>query len=162
MIRLKKNIKSIIFAFFISCTFLMNVEAKPLNISMVSNTTVKKFEGQKIEDFENSGQKIEDFENSGQKIEDFEIDKDILCEGKFGEFLKQTFHFIKFAVPIIIIALSIMDFVKAIVIQDEKELKKASNKLVKRMIIGAIIFVLPTLIDYLLEIADINSSTCGW
>lgn len=81
--------------------------------------------------------------------------------GKFGEFLKMILNLIKFAVPILIIGLSIIDFIKAIAAQDDKDLKNAANKLTKRMIIGVIIFLLPTLIEFILKLADINSGTCG-
>lgn len=85
-----------------------------------------------------------------------------LCEKEFGKFLKQIFQIIKILVPIIIIGLAVVDFVKAMAAQKQDEVKNAFNKLVKRLIIGAIIFVLPTLIDVLLEIAGITSNTCGW
>ncbi len=91
----------------------------------------------------------------------FETDN-VLCSGRFGNFLSQIMKLVKFAVPIIIIALAIVDFIKAMSSQKTEELKNAMNKLLKRLIIGAIIFLLPTIIDYLLSITGINSTTCGW
>lgn len=88
--------------------------------------------------------------------------QNVLCTGKFGFFIKQVSQLIKFAVPVIIIGLAVIDFIKAMSAQKQEELKNAVSKLVKRMIIGAVIFLLPTIIDMLLEIAGITSSTCGW
>lgn len=86
---------------------------------------------------------------------------DSWCSGEFGRLLKQIFLLIKFAVPILILALSVIDFIKAIMAQNQDDIKKASNKLIRRLIIGTIIFLLPTLIDLLLYLAGIESSLCG-
>lgn len=83
-----------------------------------------------------------------------------LCNGKFGFFLDQVFKLIRFAVPVIIIGLTIADFIKAMSSQNKDETKTVLNRFVKRLIIGVIIFVLPTLINYILDIAQITSSTC--
>lgn len=99
-------------------------------------------------------------------LEHFEMksfaDKSIICGGRTGIFLKEIFHLTKFIVPIIIIGFGLFDFIKAITAQSQDEIKKAMNKLVKRLIIGICIFVLPTVLDFLLKLADINSELCGW
>lgn len=84
-----------------------------------------------------------------------------IFENGFGQFLMEAWKLIKFAVPILIIAFAIVDFIKAMASQDEAEVKKSANKLVKRLIIGVLIFVLPTLIEYILELAGIDYGTCG-
>lgn len=89
-----------------------------------------------------------------------DMDCDGILAGRTGEFLKNTLNFIKFLVPIIIIGFTIIDFIKAIASQDDKEIKKASDKLIKRVIIGIVIFLLPSLLEYALKIADIPYGTC--
>lgn len=90
--------------------------------------------------------------------------KPLNCSGlfsnSFGNFLFEAYKLIKFAVPILIIGLSIVDFIKALSSQDESEVKKASSKLVKRLVIGVLIFVLPMIIEYLLGLAGIKWGTC--
>ena len=93
-------------------------------------------------------------------IDQGEMDCDGLLSGQTGLFLQNTLDFIKFLVPIIIIVFTIIDFVKAVASQDDKEVKKASNKLLKRIIIGIVIFLLPSLLKYALKIADIPYGTC--
>ncbi len=93
-------------------------------------------------------------------IDQGEMDCDGLLAGQTGLFLQNTLDFIKFLVPIIIIVFTIIDFVKAVASQDDKEVKKASNKLLKRIIIGIVIFLLPSLLKYALKIADIPYGTC--
>ncbi len=84
-----------------------------------------------------------------------------IFQGGFGKFLKQIYSLIKFAVPIIILAFAIIDFLKAIAASDPAEVKKAATKLVKRMVIGVAIFVLPTLLELLLAAAGVEFGTCG-
>ena len=93
-------------------------------------------------------------------IETTPLDCDGLFSGEFGKFLKDAWRLIKFVVPILIIGLAIADFVKAISSQDENEIKKAANKLVKRLVIGVLLFVLPLIIDFLLNMAGIEFGTC--
>ncbi len=84
-----------------------------------------------------------------------------IFENGFGQFLMEAYKLIKFVVPILIIAFAIADFVKAMASQDEAEVKKSANKLVKRLVIGVLIFVLPTLIEYILSLAGLDYGTCG-
>ena len=81
--------------------------------------------------------------------------------GEFGRVLKIVLSFVRFLVPIIIIGLTIVDFIKATTAHDESLIKQAANKVVKRMIIGVIIFVLPTILEFVLALADIEYGTCG-
>lgn len=143
---MKKNIKKIIFICFVFSIFILNVNAK---------------QNLKIPFFNNINKIQNNVKLDSIVIKKFDNDN-ILCTGRFGGFLKQIVQLVKFAVPIIIIAFAIIDFVKAMAAQKPEELKTAANRLGKRMIIGAIIFLLPTIIDYLLSITGISTTTCGW
>ena len=61
---------------------------------------------------------------------------------------------LKILVPLIIIILGTIDFVKALLDTGDKANKEAINMLVKRFIIGVIIFMLPTIIDFALSFVD--------
>ncbi len=139
---MKKISKKIVFILIIICIGFMNVNAQQNGNLSIENVGVS----QLIRPLT-----YQKFENTN-----------VLCTGSFGDFLKQIFHFIKIVIPILIIVLSIVDFVKAMLAQKQDEIKAAVSKFGKRLIIGAIIFVLPTLIDFLLNIAQISSETCGW
>ena len=89
-------------------------------------------------------------------------DNAIICSGDLGDLIKYAFHVVKFAVPVLIIGLGIVDFIKAMTAQSQDEVKKATTKLIKRLIIGVCIFVLPTIIDFLLKVAEVNTELCGW
>lgn len=106
------------------------------------------------------GDKRKPSEDTSISISDGTVDCSIFENG-FGQFLMEAYKLIKFAVPILIIAFAIVDFVKAMASQDEAEVKKSANKLVKRLVIGVLIFVLPTIIEYVLSLAGIDYGTCG-
>lgn len=50
-------------------------------------------------------------------------------------------------VPIVIIILGMTDYAKAIISNDEKSLTKATSTLVRRIVSGIVIFMVPTLIS---------------
>lgn len=75
--------------------------------------------------------------------------------------IKQIFDVIKIIIPIIIIVLVSIDMVKAISAGDEKIMKKAQGDAIKRIIIGVIVFLVPTIVFALLELIGSNAGTCG-
>lgn len=90
------------------------------------------------------------------------------CEDLLGEELvskiNSAMNIIKIAVPIILIALGIMDFTKA-VFSGEDEMKKAQKTFLKRIAAALIIFLSPILINLLLTVTNkvwniINPNTC--
>jgi len=93
------------------------------------------------------------------------------CESIFiknGEYnslyyaLQDAFSLIKFVVPVLILVLSSMDYIKAITSHDAEGLKKANTRFVKRLAIGIIIFLLPFLLDFTFEAFGLyDLGTCG-
>ncbi len=61
---------------------------------------------------------------------------------------------LKILVPLIIIILGSIDFAKAVIDTGDKANKEALSMLIKRLIIGIIIFLLPTILDFLLGFID--------
>ncbi len=59
---------------------------------------------------------------------------------------------IRYIVPVVIIILTILDFIKAIAADNEDEIKKASGRFAKRLIVALIIFLLPLLLEFILGI----------
>ena len=74
--------------------------------------------------------------------------------------LQNVFNFIKIILPLLIIGLSSVDFIKAITAKDDKDVKKAFSKLIKRLVLAVVFFFLPILINVLLDLFMINSSVC--
>ena len=86
------------------------------------------------------------------------------CEDFFGtdteegkklvQLLAMVKNLIFIIVPIIVVALTIVDFTKAI-FAGEDDMKKAQGKLFKRLLIAVVIFLIPTLIRLILWLANI-------
>lgn len=79
---------------------------------------------------------------------------------KFREILDETFSAIQFSVPALIIILATVDLVKAVSSQDEKDMKIAQSNILKRIIIGAVIFLFPIVLGFLLNAAGFASGIC--
>lgn len=71
--------------------------------------------------------------------------------------LKKIYNFLKYMVPVIIIGLGMLDFIKAITSDDEKVFKEAWSKLMKRIMIGVVILILPVIIKMLITISGVSS-----
>lgn len=90
--------------------------------------------------------------NFGKKIEDAG------CEGLLGKDLlddiSQVLTWVRIAVPILVILLGSTDFARAVLSDDQQELKKATSRFAKRCIIAVAIFFIPSIIMYLLSFID--------
>ena len=69
--------------------------------------------------------------------------------------IMKIIKWIRYIVPILLIVLSVMDFIKAVSSDSEDEMRKVGAKFVKRLIVAALIFVLPLLLEFLLGIFNI-------
>lgn len=65
---------------------------------------------------------------------------------------------IKIVIPLLIIVVGMIDFGKVVVSSDEKEINKATSRIVKRIVLGVLIYFIPTIVlalfDYL-QLSDI-------
>lgn len=104
---------------------------------------------------------VTDWQESEKEVADC---KDILGDD-FIDFLNKIFRWVQIIAPIIVIVLGSVDFASALLQDDKDALKKASNKLIKRLIIAIALFLLPILIRFLLNnfnaVKGANAGTCG-
>lgn len=63
----------------------------------------------------------------------------------------RLFFILKIIIPLLIIIIGIVDFSKASVSGEDKETHKAVNSLIRRIIIGIIIFFIPTLVKIVFD-----------
>ena len=71
--------------------------------------------------------------------------------------VQQVYNIIKILVPVLIVALSIIDFLKVILISDDKNYKSAWDKFIKRLIIGVIFFLVPLIVSFILKYSGIET-----
>lgn len=114
--------------------------------------------------------------NASRENIDYEIDilgeewENETCEEKLGPDLVKRIQFIvnvaKILVPVLLIVFGIMDFGKAIFVSDENEMKKVQTKFIRRLIVAACFFLIPSVLQLVLDIAskvwdNIDPSLCG-
>lgn len=69
--------------------------------------------------------------------------------------INEMLTYIRIIVPILIILLGTIDFAKAVMGGKEDVMKKAQSDFVKRIIAGVAVFLVPTLVDIIMQLADI-------
>ena len=74
------------------------------------------------------------------------------------QILGYALFILKILIPIIIIIFGIIDFAKAIIASDDSAIKKSTTTLIKRVIAGVIIFLIPTIVYFAFELIDSYSS----
>ena len=91
---------------------------------------------------------------------------DITCDGIIGDpsekgsfayYLNRTIKFIQFVGPILVIIFTIVEYFKALTSGDADSLKKANKRTVTRLIFAVLLFLIPALINTLLNIFNIYS-----
>lgn len=79
---------------------------------------------------------------------------------------KGLFPIIQIGIPILLILLGTIDLGKAVISSDEKEVKAAQSRLIKRFIYAALVFFVATLVSVLMNIVaqggQKDSNTGGW
>ena len=76
--------------------------------------------------------------------------------GKTLALIQKIYRILKILIPVLIVLLSIVDFLKVVLLSDEKDYKNAWNKFVKRIIIGIVFFIVPVLVSFLLKYSGIE------
>ena len=74
--------------------------------------------------------------------------------------LNPAYKFVRIAVPCLLVLLCSYDFMSAVVANDQDKMKKAQSRVFKRIVVGIIIFVLPNLLNALLNLFG-TYGTCG-
>lgn len=62
---------------------------------------------------------------------------------------------IRYGIPALAIILSILDYIKALSSEDEGEMKKVNKRLMIRIIVVALLFIVPFILDFILKIFNI-------
>ena len=77
-----------------------------------------------------------------------------------------VFPLVQIVIPILLIILGTFDLGKAVIVSDEKEVKTAQSRLIKRFIYAALIFFVTTLVTVLMNIVaagkDADTNATGW
>ena len=76
------------------------------------------------------------------------------------DILSELYTVVEIATPILVVLLCTIDMAKAVIAQDDNEMKKSQSRSIKRLIIGLAIFLVPTVLDALLKLAGLAEGIC--
>lgn len=83
-------------------------------------------------------------------------------ENSVAWLLQEILNYVKVLGPILVVILSSVDFVKAIISNDDESMKKAEKKLMIRLVLAVALFLIPTLVMTVLDLVGITTSEiCG-
>lgn len=95
--------------------------------------------------------------DSALNIEFFKKNEITNCEDLLGDeivkMIKNCWNIVKILVPIILLVFGTLDFAKA-VFSGEDSMKKAQGKFIKRVIIAVCIFIIPSVLAFLLNVGN--------
>lgn len=77
------------------------------------------------------------------------------------DMLQKILNIFRILAPILALVFSAMDFLKAVAAGAKDDLKNAGTRMMKRLIIVALLFFVPTLISLLLTLIGNSNGTCG-
>lgn len=88
---------------------------------------------------------------------------DITCAqlAPFMRVLGYLLKLVKLAVPIVLIAMVVIDFTKAVVANDEKKMNDSKNTAFKRIIYALVIFLVPTIVSLIFKTVGNDVSNGG-
>lgn len=118
----------------------------------------------KIEEIEDK--KTEDIVASVNKVStNINMRDDPNCNGLLGTdmsiIINNIFKFVQYLGPVLIAAFSTVDFLKAATQGDDGQMKKAAERLMKRIICGILLFFVPLICSIILDIGGITlTETC--
>ena len=105
---------------------------------------------------------------AAKKSNNVQYDPNLKCEGLLGDpekdpdsvawFLVKILNYLKLLGPLMVLVLSSLDFAKAILTSDDESMKKAQSNLITRLLLAAALFVLPVLIEVLLDVFGFTPS----
>lgn len=134
----------------------INTKALSFNDAVTSNIYLLDDTTGDIEDWLDDTNQEQDCEGSSSLLGDPND------ESSVAWLLQQILNFIKILGPILVVVLSSIDFIQVIVKSDDEAMAKAQKKLVKRLVLAALLFVIPTLVEVILDVFGFTGDpTCG-
>lgn len=97
--------------------------------------------------------------NSAQTIAS--IEKENIVEGSCNvsdriiKWLANIVKWVKYIAPVLVIILGILDFIKAFASGNDDEMKKVKVRFVKRLIAAALLFIVPFIIEFVLDVFNL-------
>ena len=104
-----------------------------------------------------SGNNSSKLDNINTNINTGKLKCESIFKGNIQKYIEKIFSIIKYAGIVLCIGLSIYDFVKALLNTDNDALSKITKRVFIRLILVAVLFMLPTLVNFVISIIDENA-----
>lgn len=142
MAKFIRKISFLVILILIANVFVVNTEAKQLNDSFVL---------------------VADVTETDEVVDDASCDTvlgDLEDPHSIAYLLQEIFKIMKFATPVLVLIFSIIDFIKSISTQDKEILQKAIKRTIIRVIVGLVVFVIPSICNFIFDLLGWYG-TCG-
>ncbi len=120
----------------------------------------KTIEGNEIDELECYGENSLFGEKNDEGIK--KSDGTVVKPPSLAYMINSVLKYVRILVPILIILLGTLDLAKAVIASDEEKMRKAQKDFLKRIILGVIIFFIPTLINLIMNVADTLWESAGY
>jgi len=147
---MKKTIITIIFI-VMSIFFITPVNAKAISVSNSVNTN-------NIYILDKTEIVIDDEINNCTGEEDNSILGNVQDENSVAWLVNEVLNYVKVLGPILVVILSSIDFIKVIIKSDDEAMAKAQKKLIMRLILALLLFLIPSIVQTLLGVFGISSN----
>ncbi|MDD5888679.1 MAG: hypothetical protein PUC82_04245 [bacterium] len=149
--------KALIYVLLIVSIFLfntVNVSAKEKNINYTDTKSVEITNKINISNI-NSFVQIMDCSGETSML------GNVNDEDSVAWLLQKALNYIRVLGPILVLVLSSLDYITALLSSNDESLAKAHKRLITRLVLAAVLFVLPTLVSVMLNVLGFTSSdTC--
>jgi len=140
------------------------VKEKETQIREYCKTLLQNYDYEGLEgDCIDSCLNIEDTIHSFKKTNGLLHDASTECgfSKRLLSFVANVIKWVKFILPVIVIVLGILDFIKAIGAEKDDDIKKAQKKFIYRLIAAALIFIVPFILEFVLDKLGFSDYTSG-
>ena len=92
---------------------------------------------------------------------DYSVDGECGVSHRLIVWLINIFRWIKYILPVVVIILGILDFIKAIGADKDDEIKKAQGRFIRRLIAAALVFIIPLILEFVLTKMGFGYDSCS-
>ena len=96
-----------------------------------------------------------------QYMGETDLNSDCSISDRLINWIRNIVKWVKYIVPVVVIILGILDFLRAIATNNDDNMKKAQGRFIKRLIAAALIFVIPFILEFILDKMGFVYSDCG-
>lgn len=91
------------------------------------------------------------------------VSSDLTCNfsKRLVLYIANIVKWLKYIIPVIVIILGILDFIKAIASDKDDEMKKAQGRFTKRLVAAALIFIIPIIISFIMDLMGFDDYIYG-